>query len=145
MTSRRQRRLEALVARLQVIQTSGGFQTDAGAAVFLGDTPNLGPDDPDSALVVVPGDTQPGANRMEVLPVEIQGVAKADLDRPYLAVEAMLSDVAESIELEDRTLGGLIKSMELGAARALPREDGSTVVGVGQTYLLSYIREWGAP
>lgn len=143
--SLRQQRLEAIKDRLAVIEVNSGFQTNAGRLVFLGEVPALGTDDPDVALAILPLDVQVGPNRFMVWPVEIQGLAKADLEEPWVAAEAALADVAQAFELEDRTLGGLVKSMEVGPTRTLPREDGSTVVGFAQQYLLTYVREWGAP
>lgn len=145
MPSRRQSILEALAARLQAIEINSGFQTNAGRLVFLGEAPALGPDDADEAVAIVPFDTVAEPNRMELLPVEIQGVAKASLEAPHIAAEAVLADVATAIELADRTLGGLVKTMDVNITRTLPREDGSTTVGFGVTYFLRYVREWGKP
>lgn len=141
----RQRILEAVMARLQTIQVDAGYITDAGRRIYLGEVVDLGPDDPDDALAVVPLDTQVLPNRIEVLPVEVQAVAKADLEQPHVAIEQLLADIARAFETADRTLGGLVKYMELGPTRALPREAGSTTVGCGITYSLTYARVWGQP
>lgn len=145
MITRRQAILEALVARVQAIAVSHGFNTDAGLTVFLGDAPQLGPDDPPAAIAVVPRETRPQSERMEMLPIEIQALAKADLEQPYLAAEAILSDIVTAVELEDRTLGGLVKFMEIGPTRLLPREPGSTTVGTAILYELMYVRVYGTP
>ena len=145
MITRRQAILEALVARVQAIAVSHGFNTDAGLTVFLGDAPQLGSDDPPVAIAVVPRETRIQSERMEILPVEIQALAKADIDQPYVAAEAMLSDIVTAVELEDRTLGGLVKFMELGSTRLLPREPGSTTVGTAILYELIYVRVFGIP
>lgn len=144
-SSRRQAVLEAVVARLQAIEVANGYATDAGQTVFLGEAPALGPDDPPVAIAVVARDTQPAPNRFEVLPIEIQAIAKADLNQPYMAAETVFSDVARAMELTDRTLGGLVKDIEIGPTRLLPRDDGSTAVGTSIVYELSYVRVWGTP
>lgn len=143
--SRRQQRIEAVLERLSAIRIEDGYSCDAGLKVFYAEQPALGPDDPESVICVVPQDTQIQANRMEILPLEIQVIVKPDLDDPYLAAEAVLGDVAQAMELADRSLGGLVKWMEIGQARLLPRPDGSTVTGMVQTYELHYLREWGTP
>lgn len=143
MSTTRQRALEAIVVLMQTIQVANQFQTDAGHAVFLGETPQLGEDDPTTAIAVVPQETRPGAHRFEVLAVEIQAVAKAALEQPYLAAETALSDIVQAMEGPDRTIGGLVKWVEIGATRLLPREPGSTTVGVGQIYELTFVRQWG--
>lgn len=146
MPSIRQQILEAFAALLQVIEIDNGYQSNAGRAVYLGEAPTLGePTDPEVALAIVVYDTVVEPNRMELLPLEVQGVAKADLEAPYLAAETVLADVCQAVEGADLTLGGLIKRMDVGITRALPREDGSTTVGFGQTYLLRRVREWGQP
>lgn len=145
-SSIRQQILEAFGALLQAIDVNNGFQSNAGRVVYLGEAPGLGePTDPEVALAIVVYDTVPQPNRFEVLPLEVLGVAKADLEAPYLAAETVLADVCQAIEGADLTLGGLIKRMDVGVTRALPREDGSTTVGFGQTYLLTRVREWGKP
>lgn len=143
--SRRQQILEALMARVQRIERANEFQTDAGQTTFLGEAVELGKDDKPEAIAVVPGDSRPAPNRMEVIPVEIIGLAKADLDFPHVAAEAILADIAAAVELDDRTLGGLVKSMEVGPTRQLQREPGTTTVGISITYELTWVRVWGAP
>jgi len=142
--TRRQQILEALIARMQEIQIANGYATDAGLAVHIGDVPLFGADDPTEVIVIVAQETRPGANRVEILPVEFQAVATVALDQPYLAAEAVLSEITRAMEVEDRTLGGLVKDMTIGPTRLLAREPGSTTVGVGQLYDLTYVRPWGA-
>lgn len=148
-TSRRQLLLAAIVARVQAVQTASGFQTDAGQLVFFGETPELGPDDPNEAIAVVVGDEEPkyqGANLLIRLPVSIQAVAKADLEAPWLAIEAVIADIKTAVELADRKLGGLIpQPLERGPVRTMPRAKGSTTVGVSVQYLATYVEGWGTP
>lgn len=145
-TPKRQRILEAFRDRLLTITSDDTFELRP--TLFLGETPKLGADDPDTAILIVVQDTAPrfqGENVFENLPVEIQALAKADLDEPYVAVETILGRIIEAVELEDRTLGGLVPRMiEVGPTRTVPREEGSTTVGVAITYIAPYIRRWGA-
>lgn len=142
-----QRRFILLELRERVgkVKKADGYQTDAGLAVFVGETPQLGPDDPSEAIAVVPLDAEPLPNRMEIWPIEFQALVKADVNQPYLAAVAILDDIVKAVELDDRTLGGLVKQIEIGTQRTLPREPGSAVVGVVQLYRLSRTRVWGLP
>jgi hypothetical protein len=149
MSTRRQAILDALSTRLGAIQVAMGFATDAGQTVLLGEVPNLGPDDPAVVLALLVGDDTSkyqGAQLLIRLPVHIAIVANADLAESWKTVEAAIGDVKQAIELEDRTLGGLLKSeLERGTTRTLPREQGSTVVGAAVAYFCSYAELWGTP
>lgn len=142
------RRLEAIRVG-EEIDEDAVFETDAGANVWLGETPGFGENDPDVAIGIVPGDEEPTRNAENViveLPVEIQAVANADLDEPWLAVEQVLADVKRALELEDRLMGGLLSEfMTRGATRTISRQDGSTAVGFGLTYVCVYREKWGHP
>lgn len=148
-TYRRQAIVEALVARLEAIRSDDEFETDAGQAVFVGETPQLGPDDPNEAIAISIGDDEvryQGENVFLVLPVTIEALVKGDLDRPYLTAERVLGDIKRAIELSDRTLGGLVRrQIERSVTRTLRREPGMTAVGIGVTYLCPYVEAWGAP
>lgn len=147
--SKRQRIVLALMTRLQAIRTVDGFETGAGSAVFYGETPSLGPDDPEVAIVVVPQEDESsyqGVKMFLKLPIQIQAIAKADVNTPYLAAEAVLTDIKRAVELTDRTLGGLVaRQIERGPTVVLPREPGSETVGLGITYRAPYEEVWGAP
>lgn len=149
MASTRQTFLETIRTRLQAIRVTSGYLTDAGETVFLGETPNLGPDDPDTALAIVPGDavvtkTQ-GKKRYMLLPVEIQVVTKVDRDEPWIAVEQALADVQTAIEQDDVLIHGYEQSLSYASERVLPREEGMTTTGAGITYALTWCQAWGAP
>jgi hypothetical protein len=147
--STRQQIIEVFRARLLAIAAGAQFETDAGATVFVNETPALGPDDPATAIAVVIGEDIPsrsGEHTILELPIEIHALANADLDAPWVAVEAVLADIKRAIELPDRSLGGLVKArIERGSTRTLEREDGSTTVGAGITYLVPYAEVWGDP
>lgn len=152
MASRRQRLLEAVLARLQAITVANGFQTNAGDNVFLGVAPEFGPDDPSAAIAVAVGEEVPRfqqANLLIGLPIAIQALVnleKDDLDQPWLMVEAVIADIKTAIELEDRTFDGLVAMrIERGSVLTIPREPGSTTVGAQVTYIAPYIEGWGTP
>jgi len=150
-SSTRRRILEGFKARLEAILRDGGYRTDAGTNVLLGELPLMGDDDPEVAIVVIPGEETPlyvQVNITATLPVRVLVLAKAVLDEPWVAVEDVLADVITAIEQPDRTLGGLLtdpKQLVPGAVRPLPREVGSLDVGVVVEYRVSYTRGWGAP
>ena len=147
--SRRSDILTGFQTRLEAILIAGGFVTDAGENVHLGEAPSLGPDDPDIAVVIIVNEdsvTYQGEQVMVNLPLTLQAIAKADLEEPYLAAEQVLGDIKKAVELADRTLGGLVKrQIQRGPTRTLPREPGSTTVGVGITYIVPYTELWGTP
>lgn len=149
--SRRERILVALRDRLAAISTQNEFATDAGKTIFLGEVAALGPDDPPVAIAMVIQEDQvvaqvQGLKFLIHLPIEIQAIAKATLDEPWLAAEAVLADIKRAVELEDRTLGGLVtKTFDRGSTRVLEREEGSTTVGGGITYVFPHAEGWGQP
>lgn len=148
--STRQQIIEALQARLEAIrQPSDTFDTDAGAVIYVNESPALGEDDPKTAIVMVIGDdvpTRTGEHVILTLPVEIQAIASDDIDNCWMAVEPVLADIKRAIELSDRSLGRLLRQrIERGATRTLPREEGSTTVGVSISYDCPYVEAWGNP
>jgi len=149
MATRRERILEAFVERCRAIETKDGFATDAGWNVSLGAITVLGPDDPDVQIAVAPDDDvvkKEGPGLGIQLPVDIWAVAKANLENPHLAIEAVLGDIKKAVELADRTLGGLVpQQIERGTTHVMPREPGSVIVGAAITYLVFYKEAFGDP
>jgi hypothetical protein len=149
MSTRRRLILEAIKTRLEAIRVAAGFETDAGEAVYLNEAPAMGPDDPAVAIAILVGDDQTtwqGLCALLRLPIEIQAIAKADLDSPWLAVEDVLGDIKQAVELDDRTLGGLLAPyLERGATATLKREPGSEYVGATIVYFAPYKERFGHP
>lgn len=147
--SRRQLIVLEFLNRLSAIKQSEGFQTDAGFRVYLGEVLALDNDDPDAVIALVVRDDIPGRTMENVsitLPMEIQAVAKADINQPLLAAEALIADIKKAIELPDRFLGGLLKErITRSQTRSLPREAGSPTVGISITYLVPYVEAFGRP
>lgn len=151
-TSRRRELLNALVERLQAIQDGAQnaqgatFETDAGALVEIGDTIELGADDPDDCLLVVPGDAtkrSDGQKKVVDFLIEIQALVKVGVDNAWARVEVMLSDIERAIETPDRRLAD--QPLEWMSTRTLQREPGSTTAGVGVTYRTTFQQTWGMP
>jgi hypothetical protein len=142
--SRRQRIIEALATRLELIQTDNGFNTDAGSMVFLGEDPTFGPDDPGVALTISVGDATEARHQLLMeMPLEIVALVSADISAPLLAIEQVIADIRTAVETDDRTLDGECKQITRGAIRALPRESGFTVVGASVEYIALYSEVWG--
>jgi len=150
MPSTRQAFLEDVFrARLKTIRVIDGFNTDAGETVLLGEVVELGTDDPDAAVAIVPGDTQvrrDQARKIFVqLPVEIQLIAKVDLDESWVLIEQMLADVQKAMEVDDELIHGYERSLAYAGERVLPREAGMSTTGAGVTYVATWARKWGTP
>ena len=154
-TSQRVRILEALVERLQAVRANGQaasgatYETDAGLAVYVGERPELGESDPAVAVAVLPQEDDTEAIGQQLafmvrLPVAIEAIASVELDQPYLAAEAVVADIKRAIEGE-RTLGGLVSEIRRGATAVVPREPGTTTVGVAVTYQVVFKEAWGTP
>lgn len=154
-TSQRVRILEALVERLQAVRANGQaasgatYETDAGLAVYVGERPELGESDPAVAVAVLPQEDDTEAIGQQLafmvrLPVAIEAIASVELDQPYLAAVAVVADIKRAIEGE-RTLGGLVSEIRRGATAVVPREPGTTTVGVAVTYQLTFKEPWGNP
>ena len=147
--SNRSEILAALVGRLEGIQTTAGFATNAGSTVFTGFVPLLGGDDPDTAIALVAGDDNPRHQGLQVaidLPIHVYAVAKADLDDPGGTVETLLADIKTAIETDDTTVGRSGKAtITRGPTRAVPRETGQSNVGVSITWVVTYSEVWGNP
>ena len=148
--SKRQRILEAVLARVQTIRRVDGYQTDVGATVFFGESPELGESDPEEAAAVVPASDVivaiQGTKVTIELPIAIQALARADLAQPWVAVEAVISDIKTAVEVADQTLGGLApRRMRRGSTRPIPRDPGSVTVAAEVPYIVPYDETWGAP
>ncbi len=148
MITRRLLILQTLGALAGVIQRTNGYDSDAGLKVYIGAAPELGPSDPDYAIAIVPGDelaTEDG-RISNTFPVEVQAIGKAAAAEAWINLELLLGDLKHAIELEDRTLGSVLKGvMTRGATRTLERPAGSLTIGVGLVYVCPYVDEWGNP
>lgn len=152
MPSPRQDILQRLLARIGTIQKANGYSTDAGLSILFGETPMLGPSDPEAAVALLVRDDQienlggQGADDIVVqLPVEVQAIAKASQGQPGLTLEAVIADVKRAVEQGDRCLDGLLtRDMLRGRTRTLPREPGATSIGAGVGYTMFYLDPWNS-
>lgn len=148
--SKRQSILEALKARLETIHARADFLTDAGDAVFLGEQPPFGPDDPAQAIALVSGPEavrRTGENLIVEWSIQIAALVRADLDEPWVVVESVVADIKRAIEVADRRLGKLLdgNGLERGPVETLERDAGSKSVGAVVTYLAPFSEGWGTP
>jgi len=67
-------------------------------------------------------------------------------------VEDALADIKEAVEVEDRSLGGLLiggrnnpEGLQRGTTEPFERRSGSEVVGALITYACRYAEAWGQP
>lgn len=147
--SKRAAILGAFEARLAVIRKQDGFRTDAGRQVFVGEVPQLGPDDQAHAVAILPqvDEVRWVGRRLGIVwPMVFAAVVRGECTDVWLEVEQVLADLKTAIELPDRSLGGLLQHpFERGTTQSLERETGSLVSGVAVTYQLVYTEDWGAP
>jgi hypothetical protein len=155
MGSKRQDALEDLRDRLSQITTDNGFASNAGALIFVGEVPRIGPDDEPAAICVVVGPDQPsttGSRTICRVPIEIQAIVPADLADPMVALEGILGDVKRAVEIEgveayrSRGLNGTLPvGLERASTRWLPRQEGDAFVGAGVGYVAIFDESWGQP
>lgn len=140
--------LTELVNRVGQITIENGFATNAGLTVLFGESPMLGEDDPPSAVALIIGDDQAqdqsGDDTLTSLPIDIQGLAKAEIKQPWRTVEAVIADIRMAIERGDRTIGGLVtRPLARGRTRRLQREPGATTIGAAVQYTAFFLDTWG--
>lgn len=139
------------MAQLATIDGTGSFVTAAGTKIYQGFLPQLGPDDTYPCLAVCISDDEVGNQQARVvlqLPIDIYVVVPIGSESAvWTEVEAALADVKRALELEDRTLGGLLgnERVRRGPTRNLERESAGVVAGVVIRYTLPYFEEWGQP
>jgi hypothetical protein len=145
----RQNILTEFVTRLSGISLLGGYQTDAGALVFVGQTPALSEADPEQALALVVGSDAvgyQGENVLTQLSIVVHAILRADVDEPTLASEAVIADIKKAVEI-DRDLGGILtpRGLERGTTTAALRSQGSEYVAATVEYRCRFVERWGQP
>jgi hypothetical protein len=111
--------------------------------------------DPDEVIVVMvePDEVEhQGEGFLVTVPLSIQAVVKAgvsawDFSRAYRSAETVIAAIKRAMEVEDRTLGGVVawNGLERGSTAPLEREPGSEFVGVSVQYRAPIEEGWGAP
>lgn len=138
------------IARLQAITVVGGYSVDIGERLFVGEVPELGPDDPKAAVALVVGpDTirHIGEHVTLTLPMEISAVVRGEPNASvWLRVERILGDIKRAVEGGDRRLDGLLRErIERGQTQTREREPGSQCSGVSIDYFVPMSEQWGLP
>lgn len=159
--SKRQAAIAELVRRLEFITKANGYNTDAGEHIFLGEAPAFGEGDPPEALAILIDDDSPQTNGGVVrtrTPIEIWAVVPAGFEDPLLAIEAIITDIKEAVEIEadgsiDRFLGTvteagqpygtLPRGIERGVVQAVKRDPGGTYVRAAVEYVAYFEETWG--
>lgn len=158
MISKRSKAIAELVRRLGFIQVVKGYSCDAGLKILLGEVPTFGEGDPDSAIALAIGRDEPvttGGLVRTRTPFEVHAMVRADMDAPLVAVEELVADIKNAVEIEgqdpgtdasiDRSLDGLTlpKGFERGSIAPLGRNEGSTYVGAIVEYVGIFEERWG--
>lgn len=148
--SRRKQILLRIKARLERISTANSFRTNAGACVKLNEELSFGEGDPTIGIAIVVGLEQTSMKGEHVvvrLPINVQAIVlEANLDAPWNVVEDVIADIKQAIELEDRTLGKLVRAeIERGPTQTLERQPGSSYTGAEILYTALYPELWGRP
>lgn len=147
--STRQTIIEEIRSRLAGITVDNGYQTDAGALVFVGQTPALSDADPEQALAIrVGGDDigYQGENVLVTLSLVVHALMRADVDEPTTASEAVIADIKKAVEI-DRDLAGALqpRGLERGTTTAADRSQGSEYVAATVEYRCRFVERWGQP
>jgi hypothetical protein len=146
---RRQRIIEAVLHRLERIQRVNGYETDAGRAIY-NEPVNLGPDDPNEALALTPGETittwqLEGKAKVIVLPLQVFALVRPVGAYPLLRAEAIIGDAKRAMEAPPLSLDGLCKAFRAGEVDPVDRQEGTTTLGLRVVYLATYHEQWGEP
>ena len=138
---------QAIIARLQAILISGGYNTDAGNQVYSG-LRYFQDDSTFPILTVFSGEEVVekltyNSYRSERT-INIEGYVQ-DKSTPTASIEQLIEDVQRAIEQPDISLGGLVEVVDYtGVEEIDPPEAGSDIAGVRITYLVTYQRVYGA-
>lgn len=153
--SKRRQLLDAIVTRLEAIvagevaDLGDTFETDAGRAIYQGEIPQLGDDDQEQAIAVMPDTDEPraigGVAVQVVLPVNVHAVVKVTIADPWTAAEQVVADIKRAIETSDQGFDGLVQNIEREGVTVQEREPGSTVVAVTVPYRFTFREQWGRP
>lgn len=148
---KRKQILLEIAARLARIRKANGFDTDGGKHLYHGPV-QLGPADEPIAIAILAGETvtahqtdQPGGPRRVILPIQIEAIARDDIEQPLLAVESLIGDIKRAVETPDFQINKLVRDFEAGEVTPYPRVEGSGVVGAIVEYRAVYLEFWGDP
>lgn len=141
---------DAMIARAQSITKFGGFNTDAGKTMVIGERRQIGEADPDSVLALFVDDdervTWQAGKVFYRIPYRFKVITRSGPES-WRSTARLEQDVKRAIELEDTLLAGLLEhpGIERGPVKRLEREAGATDVGVEITYFAPIQESWGNP
>ena len=145
--SRRSEILEAIETRVKAID-------GLDAEVLVGRLPLLGPDDPDAAVAILPGedipdDELPRARRLWVIEVHVLGRQRNWIDFEKILLESVMTAIEDERASPAQvrvgmsvapgsTLGGLCTALVRGTVTPVERVEGTKAEGVTIEYSLAY-------
>lgn len=139
-----------IAARLSLIRTAGGFETDIGRDVKRGRR-KIPADDAPPCVVLLEGDDDPKdrPGRIPLVLVQqayrLDGFDQCDPDNPNDQAHKMIRDLKRVIFAGDATLGGKVsKVMYLGRDIG-PRPDGAALVQAQVMIMVEYVEDLTNP
>ena len=141
--------LQTVASRLQVISQDDGYYTDIGRSIRL-DMREPQADDLPCCLVTMGERTlESNSGCTDRIDMEITVVGYMPLiDQAYIQGDEILSDIQRAVELEDSTLGGLLRrqfGLAFLSSEIYMPEIGANAVGARVTYSAPHVRVTGDP
>lgn len=138
--------MDEIISRLEAINISSGYNTDAGNQVYAG--VRVFQDDMSFPIVAV----FTGSEFVEKLTynsyraertINVECYVK-DLITQSIRLEQLIEDVQQAMEQADVSLGGLVEVLDYTGIEEIELPDGgSNIAGVRITYLITYQRQYG--
>lgn len=151
-TTKLERILVEVRARLEVIDQAAGFYTDIGCDVRLD---RIEPELDDAPLCSVffgEGSVDEARNKRQRIGLSITVIGYSGLVigvSPQTRGAQILADIARALELPDRTLGGLLidseNGLDLESFEIQTPESGVDIVAARATYAVPHVRKYGDP
>lgn len=139
--------IDAIKTRLQAILVAGGFNTNAGAQVYVGRR-SFDENDTLPAVTVFDNGEQSeeiGSKRVRnELVVSVEGFAAPSGDS-LTATSDLVGDIKKAVLLDDVSLGGLAQYLGYRGYSAQPPRDGGTISSVLVNFSVVYDERYGDP
>lgn len=141
----------AISARLSLIDTTAGYNTDAGLTIFRGKAGLDEQDAPCIVLVELGDESQPKEGRLSVehlvtLRFMAEGHATCDPDNPNDAAHALIADIKRALfGPRDPTLGGLSRALRYTGRVIDPRHAGALSVVAGVEFEVDHHEDLANP
>ena len=142
--------LDTLMARAARILVSGGYQTNAGARVYLQRATLTAADLPCVVFRPSPitvAEVSGASERMRLdRPLTVEAVMQTTLDTCGEDGERLLADLQVALlDASDLRVGGQAIRLTPTEMRAEPRDDGGQTVGAALSMTLQYVTGYGDP